>query len=85
MPRAYGGWAMHMFGLKAVAHWFACQKLVEFHQKGLLSFKHVVTFNMDEYVKLPKEHPESYHSFMWKNLFQVGCPSSVQHYNTTHK
>jgi glucosamine-6-phosphate deaminase len=47
------------------------QKLVEFHQKGLLSFKHVVTFNMDEYVKLPKEHPESYHSFMWKNLFQV--------------
>ena len=24
-------------------------------------FKHVVTFNMDEYVGLPKDHPESYH------------------------
>merc|ERR1712113_284038 len=33
------------------------------------SFEHVVTFNMDEYVGLPKEHPESYHSFMWTNLF----------------
>jgi glucosamine-6-phosphate deaminase len=34
------------------------------------SFEHVVTFNMDEYVGLPKTHPESYHSFMWTNLFQ---------------
>merc|ERR1712113_1295094 len=33
------------------------------------SFEHVVTFNMDEYCGLPKEHPESYHSFMWTNLF----------------
>jgi glucosamine-6-phosphate deaminase len=24
---------------------------------------------MDEYVALPKEHPESYHSFMWANFF----------------
>lgn len=24
---------------------------------------------MDEYVALPKNHPESYHSFMWNNLF----------------
>lgn len=28
------------------------------------SFKNVVTFNMDEYVGLPKDHPESYHAFM---------------------
>jgi len=34
-----------------------------------VSFKHVVTFNMDEYVALPKEHPESYYSFMWTNFF----------------
>lgn len=34
-----------------------------------MSFKHVVTFNMDEYVGLPKEHPESYHSFMHRNFF----------------
>ena len=34
------------------------------------SFEHVVTFNMDEYVGIPQDHPESYHSFMWTNLFQ---------------
>ena len=37
---------------------------------GAVSFKHVVTFNMDEYVGLPRDHPESYHSFMWDNLFK---------------
>ena len=45
------------------------KKLIELHQKGIVSFKHVVTFNMDEYVGLPKEHPESYYSFMWSNFF----------------
>ncbi|KAI8147581.1 glucosamine-6-phosphate isomerase 1 [Fennellomyces sp. T-0311] len=45
------------------------KKLVELHKAGELSFEHVVTFNMDEYVGLPRDHPESYHSFMWKNLF----------------
>ena len=45
------------------------RKLVEFCRAGTLSFKHVVTFNMDEYVDLPRDHPESYHSFMFKNLF----------------
>ncbi len=39
------------------------------HKAGRVSFKHVVTFNMDEYVGLPKEHPESYHSFMHRNFF----------------
>ncbi|MCD8301539.1 MAG: glucosamine-6-phosphate deaminase [Prevotellaceae bacterium] len=43
--------------------------LVELCQAGKVSFQHVVTFNMDEYVGLPEEHPESYHSFMWKNFF----------------
>lgn len=36
---------------------------------GEVSFKNVITFNMDEYVGLPVEHPESYHSFMDKYLF----------------
>ena len=45
------------------------QKLIEFYQKGYISFKHVVTFNMDEYVGIPKENPQSYHSFMWDNFF----------------
>ncbi|CAO3611124.1 unnamed protein product [Mucor hiemalis] len=43
--------------------------LVEMYKAGEISFEHVVTFNMDEYVGLPRDHPESYHSFMWKNLF----------------
>lgn len=33
------------------------------------SFKHVVTFNMDEYVGLPRDHPESYHTFMFREFF----------------
>jgi glucosamine-6-phosphate deaminase len=45
------------------------KKLAEHCKAGKVSFKSVITFNMDEYVNLPKEHPESYHSFMWKNLF----------------
>ncbi|GAB5371499.1 hypothetical protein AAMO2058_001585100 [Amorphochlora amoebiformis] len=46
------------------------KELIRFHKNGELSFENVVTFNMDEYVGLPKEHKESYHSFMWTNLFQ---------------
>ena len=44
--------------------------LVAAHQAGRVSFEHVVTFNMDEYVGILEEHPESYHTFMWKNFFQ---------------
>jgi glucosamine-6-phosphate deaminase len=70
-------------------------KIVDLHRAGQLSFKNVITFNMDEYVGLPRyeisnpivnlcmtvetqttylscnrDHPESYHSFMWKHLFK---------------
>ena len=43
--------------------------LIEMNKAGKVSFANVVTFNMDEYVGLPEEHPESYHSFMWNNFF----------------
>ncbi|CAG8479284.1 3717_t:CDS:2 [Ambispora leptoticha] len=46
------------------------KKLVEYHRRGELSFQNVITFNMDEYVGLPRDHPESYHSFMWNHLFK---------------
>jgi len=46
------------------------RKLIEFVNAGELSFKYVITFNMDEYVGLPRDHPESYHSFMWNNFFK---------------
>ncbi len=45
------------------------QNLVELYKEGEISFKNVVTFNMDEYVGLPEEHPQSYHYFMWSHLF----------------
>ncbi len=45
------------------------KKLIELYKEGKVSFKNVVTFNMDEYVGIPKEHPQSYHSFMWDNFF----------------
>ena len=46
-------------------------KLVEYYKAGKVSFKYVKTFNMDEYVGLPRDHPESYHHFMFHNLFKV--------------
>ena len=45
------------------------EELIALHKAGKVSFKDVITFNMDEYVGLPEEHPESYHSFMWNNFF----------------
>ncbi|ASN86461.1 glucosamine-6-phosphate deaminase [Pectobacterium versatile] len=47
----------------------AYKSLVTMHKAGLVSFKHVITFNMDEYVGLPTDHPESYHTFMHQNFF----------------
>ena len=56
------------------------QALVKAFKAGRVSFKNVVTFNMDEYVGLPVEHPESYHSFMYRNLFDhIDCPKENIH------
>lgn len=54
--------------------------LVKAVKDGKVSFKHVLTFNMDEYVNLPESHPESYHSFMATNLFDhIDCPKENIH------
>ncbi|MDF2157405.1 glucosamine-6-phosphate deaminase [Algoriphagus sp. CAU 1675] len=45
------------------------RELIRIHKDGRVSFKNVITFNMDEYVGLPESHPESYHSFMYINFF----------------
>ncbi len=45
------------------------KEIIKLHKAGKVSFKNVVTFNMDEYVKIPEDHPESYHYFMKTNLF----------------
>jgi len=45
------------------------RELIRLNKAGDVSFRNVITFNMDEYVGIPREHPESYHSFMWNNFF----------------
>ncbi|MBR4951405.1 MAG: glucosamine-6-phosphate deaminase [Alistipes sp.] len=45
------------------------KELIHLYEAGEVSFKNVITFNMDEYVGLEESHPESYHSFMWNNFF----------------
>lgn len=45
------------------------KELVALHKAGQLSFADVVTFNMDEYVGLPTEHPQSYRTYMYENFF----------------
>lgn len=55
-------------------------EIVKAVEAGEVSFKHVLTFNMDEYVGLPESHPESYHSFMANNLFNhIDCPKENIH------
>lgn len=44
-------------------------ELIRLCKAGKVSFANVVTFNMDEYVGLAEDHPQSYHSFMWNNFF----------------
>lgn len=46
------------------------RELISLNKQGIVSFRNVITFNMDEYIGLPEEHPESYHSFMWNNFFR---------------
>ena len=45
------------------------RELILLHKEGKISFKNVITFNMDEYVGIPENHPESYHTFMFENFF----------------
>lgn len=45
------------------------KELVDLYNERKLSFKNVVTFNMDEYVGLAEDHPESYRNFMQRHLF----------------
>lgn len=46
------------------------QELIESNRQEEISFKDVHTFNLDEYMDLPGDHPQSYRHFMDQNLFQ---------------
>lgn len=44
-------------------------ELIRRHEAGDVSFRHVITFNMDEYIGIPRDHEQSYYTFMWTNFF----------------
>jgi glucosamine-6-phosphate deaminase len=53
------------------------RELVSLVERGKVSFRNVVTFNMDEYVGLAEADPQSYHSFMRDNLFsKIDIPAA---------
>ena len=45
------------------------RELIRMHREEGLSFRNVVTFNLDEYYPMAPENPHSYHRFMWEQLF----------------
>lgn len=51
------------------------RELIRQHKAGKVSFRNVVTFNMDEYIGLPPAHPQSYH-YLWKKTFSNTSISS---------
>src|ERR1700694_86364 len=56
------------------------RELIRLHRKEGLSFRNVVTFNLDEYYGLPPQHPESYRRFMEVQLFKhVDIPTANIH------
>lgn len=46
------------------------KNLVDSYNNHIISFKEIKTFNLDEYVGIPREHPQSYYSFMYQHLFK---------------
>lgn len=52
------------------------RNLIELNRAGKVSFRNVVTFNMDEYCGIPRDHDQSYYTFMWTNFFnQIDIPA----------
>lgn len=56
------------------------QELIRLHTEEGLDFSGVTTFNLDEYVGLPHDHPQSYWHFMHENLFNhINVPADRVH------
>ncbi|WP_239618517.1 glucosamine-6-phosphate deaminase [Cohnella mopanensis] len=56
------------------------KQIVRDFQRGMFSFRNVTTFNLDEYVNLAIDHPESYHTYMNNHLFDhIDLPASQCH------
>jgi len=43
--------------------------LINAYKQGIISFKDVITFNLDEYIGIDQKHPQSYYQFMMRQLF----------------
>jgi glucosamine-6-phosphate deaminase len=55
-------------------------ELVRLHRQEALDFSHVLTFNLDEYLGLAADHPQSFHCFMHQNFFaHVNIPAANIH------
>lgn len=56
------------------------RELVALYEKGMLDFSTVTTFNLDEYVGLHRDHPQSYFHFMWEHFFsKINIPRENIH------
>lgn len=56
------------------------QNLVNLYQDGMVDFSEVVTFNLDEYIGLESNHPQSYNYYMFHNFFaNVNIPAEKIH------
>ncbi|HJU74939.1 MAG TPA: glucosamine-6-phosphate deaminase [Gemmatimonadaceae bacterium] len=56
------------------------RELIRMHRDEDLSFANVVTFNLDEYYPIDPDSVQSYHRFMWENLFaHVNIPRENVH------
>jgi glucosamine-6-phosphate deaminase len=54
--------------------------LAEMHRTGRLDFARCRTFNLDEYIGLPQDHPQSYRRYMEEHLFgKVNIPRDRTH------
>ncbi len=48
----------------------ALEKLADTHQKEGLDFSRVTSFNIDEYVPLPKDDPQGYYYYLYHHLYK---------------
>lgn len=56
------------------------KKLIQDHEQNKTSYKNINTFNLDEYIGIPKKDPQSYHYFMCENLFEhIDIPLEQTH------
>ena len=56
------------------------KELIALHRAGTLDFSRATSFNLDEYLGLPANHPQSFHFFMQQNFFeQVNLPQENIH------